>query len=181
MYAWKHFRQTAHVLATATLRAGENQIHTSALEKAKTTDNSHNLAFPLFRWVMFECGRVTFRLGINPHTCSSFPALSTPYLTPHTTLPSNPKQTKKPQNYFSKHQSLSSKKKNKSRVQTTKISFKNSNMLAAHNLHVRNPGANKAVPKQIVATFLQLLQDSVCIQIEQKRHHLYSTQHPAEH
>lgn len=54
-------------------------------------------------------------------------------------------------------------------------------MLAAHNLHVRNPGANKAVPKQIILTLLQLLQDSVCIQIEQKRHHLYSTQHPAEH
>lgn len=54
-------------------------------------------------------------------------------------------------------------------------------MQAAHNLHVRNPGANKAVLKQIIPTFLQLLQDPVCIQIERKRHHFYSTQHPAEH
>lgn len=52
-------------------------------------------------------------------------------------------------------------------------------MQAAHNLHIRNPGA-KAVPRQIVFTFLQLLQNSLSA-YRSKRCHFYSTEHPAEH
>lgn len=49
MFALKHFRQTAQVLATVTLHTGENQMHTGALKKAKTIDHSHSLAFLLFK------------------------------------------------------------------------------------------------------------------------------------